>query len=269
MNTLLTPEAFAQHVVKATRKAGYRVSSADELIVECAIGDESLRCNLETAYVHYQEAPEQLDQIVQTHLVVLRRVLTAQATSQPALNTDSLLPLLNRRERLPSLQIAGIKPALYQPYAAGLVITYVLDSPESMAYVNAHLLASIGASALTLEEVHTLAIAHLATRTKAQGIEEHGFGDCRFIAYAAGDGYAATRVLLPDLMASWAQRLAGRMLIGIPNRDFLIAFGDRDPRHAATMTCQVRRDAARLAHPLTGEVLVWEEGKVRAREARH
>ncbi len=62
MNTLLTPEAFAQHVVKATRKAGYRVTVADGMVVECTIGGESLRCNLETAYNHYQEAPEKSEQ---------------------------------------------------------------------------------------------------------------------------------------------------------------------------------------------------------------
>ena len=64
------------------------------------------------------------------------------------------------------------------------------------------------------------------------------------------DGYAATRVLLPDLMDDWARRIPGRMLIGIPNRDFLIAFSDRDPQHMAAITSQVRGDARRREHEI-------------------
>jgi uncharacterized protein YtpQ (UPF0354 family) len=77
------------------------------------------------------------------------------------------------------------------------------------------------------------------------------------------DGYAATRVLLPDLMATWAERIPGRMLIGIPNRDFLIAFSDRDPAHVATIARQVRRDAAQRDHPLCADLLLWQNGRIR------
>ncbi|MCO5246344.1 MAG: DUF1444 family protein [Anaerolineae bacterium] len=83
------------------------------------------------------------------------------------------------------------------------------------------------------------------------------------------DGYAATRVLLPDLMDDWARRIPGRMLIGIPNRDFLIAFSDRDPQHMAAITSQVRRDARRREHALTPELLVWQAGRIRALDPHH
>jgi len=64
-------------------------------------------------------------------------------------------------------------------------------------------------------------------------------------------------------MATWAERTPGRMLIGIPNRDFLIAFSDRDPAHVAAIAGQVRRDAAKRDHPLCTDLLLWQNGRIR------
>ena len=74
---------------------------------------------------------------------------------------------------------------------------------------------------------------------------------------------SATRILLPDLMEKWAGRIPGRMLLGIPNRDFLIAFSDRDPAHVAAIAGQVRRDVKERDHPLCADLLVWQGGRVR------
>ena len=53
------------------------------------------------------------------------------------------------------------------------------------------------------------------------------------------------------------------------NRDFLIAFSDRDPQHMAAITSQVRRDARRREHALTPELLVWQAGRIRALDPHH
>ena len=76
------------------------------------------------------------------------------------------------------------------------------------------------------------------------------------------DGYAATRVLLPELLERWAERIPGRMLLGIPNRDFLIAFSDRNPDQVAAIAHQVRRDATKRDHPLSGSLLTWKDGRI-------
>jgi uncharacterized protein YtpQ (UPF0354 family) len=111
--------------------------------------------------------------------------------------------------------------------------------------------------------VHAHALENLRQRTTSQDYHTHGLGDRAMIVCETHDGYAATRVLLPDLMAEWARRIPGRTLIGIPNRDFLIAFSDRDPAHVAAIARQVRRDAARRDHPLCPDLLVWRDGQAR------
>lgn len=106
-------------------------------------------------------------------------------------------------------------------------------------------------------------------RTNRRDTHAFGKGDQTILACETKDGFAATRVLLPDLMATWAERLPGRMVIGIPNRDFLIAFSDRDPQHVATLARQVRRDAKRREHPLTPELLVWQAGRITELSPKH
>jgi hypothetical protein len=57
--------------------------------------------------------------------------------------------------------------------------------------------------------------------------------------------------------------------LGIPNRDFLIAFSDRNPAQVAAMARQVRIDAKKQDHPLSAQLLVWQEGKIREFRRRH
>jgi hypothetical protein len=59
------------------------------------------------------------------------------------------------------------------------------------------------------------------------------------------------------------------MLLGVPNRDFLIAFSDRDPEQVAAITQQIRRDAAQREGGLTAELLMWRNGRVVAHRTVH
>jgi uncharacterized protein YtpQ (UPF0354 family) len=65
------------------------------------------------------------------------------------------------------------------------------------------------------------------------------------------DGYDASRLLLPAVRDSFATELGDHYLVGIPNRDFLIAFTDRDPEKAAGIIRQVKHDYQRMHHPIT------------------
>jgi uncharacterized protein YtpQ (UPF0354 family) len=111
--------------------------------------------------------------------------------------------------------------------------------------------------------IHEYALHNLRLCTPSDVYHTHGLRDKTMVVCDTHDGYAAIRILLPDLMARWAGRIPGRMLIGIPNRDFLIAFSDRDPGHVAAIAGQVRRDAAERDHPLCADLLLWKDGRIR------
>ncbi len=268
-SSLLDPTAFTTMLAKATRKAGHRVERAEELALFVDVNGTSLRCNLTTVYNAYRQWPDRLDDIVAAHLAALAKVHAVPLPSSVTDLRNGLLPLLNQRSRLTSLQTPGLPAPFYRPVAGGLIITYVIDQPETMAYVNPRVLEMIGAPELTVDHLHEIAIENLRKRTHAQGYEVHGVGDQRMIISTELDGYTACRVLLPDLMDEWASKVNGRLLLGVPNRDFLIGFGDRDPHHVAAITRQVRRDAANMPRPLSSSVLVWQDRQLRELKPLH
>lgn len=114
-----------------------------------------------------------------------------------------------------------------------------------------------------------MALGNLRQRTTNRHYQTHGLGAETLIVCETDDGFGAACILLPELMNKWAGRIPGRMLPGIPNRDFLIAFSDRDPTHMRAITRQVRRDARYKDHPLCANLLVWENGKVKEYRPKH
>jgi len=69
-------------------------------------------------------------------------------------------------------------------------------------------------------------------------------------------------------MDKWASKVSGRLLPGVPNRYFLIGFGDRDPQHVAAPARQVRIDAGRMPRPLASRILVWQDGRLHELQPR-
>lgn len=269
MTGLLDEEAFAAAVAAATHKAGFQVEQRTGLILTIAVHGQSMRCDLKMAYAAYRQSPHRLNDIIDMHLAALR-----QAPPPPALPTEqealeSLLPILNPAAWLSALRDPKISLPVHRPFVAGLVVTYVFDLPQHRAYLSEELLSRLSSSGESLDAIHALALDNLRKRTTRRHTQAFGMGAKTILACEVKDGYAATRVLLPDMMATWAERLPGRMLIGVPNRDFLIAFGDRDPQHVAAIAKQVRHDAKHRDHPLTAELLVWQDGRIRERDPRH
>ncbi len=264
MSESLDLEAFTAHVEAATRQAGYEVVKREEGVLHVVVHDEPMRCKLDTVYQAYLNSPHRLDDIVAAHLSALRQVPPTPPPPTEKEAAEALLPMLNRAQWLEQARQREATPLAHRPFVAGLIITYVFDFPDYRAYVNEDILGQIMAGPeTTFDVVHEYALENLRRRTTSDVYHTHGLRDKTMVVCETRDGYAATRVLLPDLMATWAERIPGRMLIGVPNRDFLIAFSDRDPAHVAAITRQVRRDAAKRDHPLCADLLLWKNGRIR------
>lgn len=264
MPKLLDREAFAIHIETVTRQAGFAIARRQGDDLHVMLHGQPLHCNLDPICQAYRAAPGRLNDIVQAHLNALRRVPPPppQPTEKEA--AESLLPLLNQAQWLKRARRKEIVSPTHRPFVAGLIVTYVFDFPDYRAYVNEDVVAKMmDRPETTFDMIHEYALENLRRRTTGRSYETHGLGDKTMITCETGDGYAATRILLPELMATWAERIPGRMLIGLPNRDFLIAFSDRDPAHVAAMARQVRRDARRRDHPLCPDLLIWQNGQVR------
>jgi hypothetical protein len=266
----LDPESFAAYMEAATRQAGFEVERREGLDLYVVLHGQSLRCDLKLAYSGYQSAPERLDEVVEVHLNALRVVPPVPPPPGEKEAAESFLPLLNPAGWLQIAQRDGRPALLHRPFGGGMVITYVFDLPFARAYANVERISrSVEPSGLVEDDLHAYALENLRKRTTNKDFKVYGRSDKTMIMCDVQDGYAATRILLPDLMSRWARRIPGRMLIGIPNRDFLIAFSDRDRVQVAAIARQVRRDAVRRDHPLCAGLFVWQDGQVREYRPGH
>lgn len=261
--TPLNHDRFVDHVAAATSQAGYVIQKRDGMVLTLEMQGQPMRCDLKRLYSIYQQTPDRLDDIVAAHLAALRQADAPRPPLSEKQALESFLPLLNPAAWLDVVRKQGAEPPVHRPFAAGLVVTYVFDLPDARAYIHQGMYDEIlSAPDATPDAVHEMALENLRKRTSRRDTKTYGMGDGTIVVCDTRDGFAATRVLLPELMATWAERVPGRMLLGVPNRDFLIGFSDRDPEQATAMIQQVRRDAAQREGALTAELLMWQKGRV-------
>jgi uncharacterized protein YtpQ (UPF0354 family) len=266
---MLKLNAFTKHLKTATQQAGFAVAGQKGAVLQIILHDQPMRCDLAPLYQAYQNAPDRLDDIVQSHLAALKQVPPVPAPPTEAEAAESLLPLLQQRQWLQQSSERGALPLATRPFTANILISYVFDLPRHRAYVNMETMARMtqGADA-SFDAVHEYALQNLRRRTSVGTYQAHGVGDKTMIFCETNDGFAATRILLPELLETWHGRIPGNMLLGIPNRDLLLAFSNRHPGKTAVLR-QIRRNCQRHQHPLFSSLLVWEKGKLKEYQPAH
>ena len=163
-----------------------------------------------------------------------------------------LMPMLKPRDWAHE---AGDIELPYVGFAPNLALFFVIDQPEQMVYVNAdHLLRWD----VPLERVEEVSLDNLAERSKGMQMTlmQDEDGNTAGVVLAVCDGYDATRFALPDLRERLAEILGDEFYVGVPNRDFLIAFTLRDQQNAVTIARQVRADYQRMNYPLSPETFL-------------
>jgi uncharacterized protein YtpQ (UPF0354 family) len=226
--------------------------------------ESAQRFDLRNIYLLYKATPHRLHEIVQEYVSTIQtkiRLLLAGLSKTKRFWTryyPSCADFLSEplRQNKPML--------LSRPFITGVVVTYIFDSPDYRIYLNTEMVSKfIEEAEGRLEMIHDLALDNLRERTKRRNFKKVGRGKERMMVCDTTDGLAATRILLPELMERWARRIYGRMLIAIPNRDFLIAFSQQSREGVAAVARQVRLDATQRQHPLSSHLLTWQNGQIR------
>jgi uncharacterized protein YtpQ (UPF0354 family) len=265
---MLKLNTFTKQLKTATQQAGFAVAGQEGAVLHIILHDQTVRCDLTPLYQAYQNAPERLDDIVRSHLAALQQVPPVSTPPTEAEAAASLLPMLQQQQWIQQSSKRGALPLATRPFTANILVSYVFDLPQYRAYVNMETMARMaqgpGAAPACagVDAVHDYALENLRRRTSAQTYQTHGIGDKTMIFCETDDGFAATRILLPELLETWHGRIPGNMLLAIPNRDLLLAFSDRHPGKTAVVR-QIRRDHQRHQHPLFANLLMWEKGQVK------
>lgn len=230
-------------------------------VMQVRVANQRMRIDLANVYSAYAEAPEHLDLVYSTLLRVLRQQTPARDARTFAEVADRVMPMLKPIALLNAVFERKLPMLAYRPFLADLIIAYVIDEPQSVAYINERHLERWG---IGEHQLHERALANLAARTQAHAhFLMTGEGAQRLIVANTQDGYDATRLLLPDLLASWQPHFPGNMVIGIPNRDFLIAFSDADEGILTSVAHQIQLDAAQREYGLTDQLFTIKNGQIR------
>lgn len=108
------------------------------------------------------------------------------------------------------------------------------------------------------------ALAHLAERTQGVPADGFGDGDQLVLAWHTGDGLDAAAALLDDLVAALAEWVPGTLHVGVPSRDLLLACGDADPAHLASVADDVRAAFARAGDEAISDRLYrWDGARLK------
>jgi uncharacterized protein YtpQ (UPF0354 family) len=263
---LMDADRFAAYVVRRLSlhddMIEVRERRGDELILR--VRDNDVTVSLRRLYDAYVKDPDQLDAIVQTIVSAATHDIPARDRSDFASLRERIFPMLKPINLLAFVRERNLPMLVYRPFLADLIITYVVDEARSVAYINEQHLDRWGVGE---REIHELALRNLRRRT-----DEHapytmiGEGDQRLFIFNSNDGYDATRLLLTDILATWAQQVSGHLVIGIPNRDFLIALGDANPDILRSVAAQIQIDAVQRDYGLTDCLFTLVGGEVREYE---
>jgi uncharacterized protein YtpQ (UPF0354 family) len=225
------------------------------------VNGADVAADLGNFYVAYTRDPTQIDVVVQNFARTLLGIQPDREINDYAQLAGRVYPILKPIEMLAEVRERKLPMLAYREFLADLMIAYVIDEERSFAYINEDHLERWK---VPIIDVHQQAIENLRRRTDDRvTYTAVGEGEQRLFIFNSGDGYDATRVLLADVLADWAREVPGRLVIGIPNRDFLIAFSDANSEVLRGVAAQVQSDAAQREYGLTEQLFTLVNGVVK------
>lgn len=258
----MSAEQFAGYMEKRlTVYDDIEVIDREGLELRLRASGADVTADLGTFYSAYLRDPSQLDVVVETFVRSVLGIQPDRSASDYAALAERIFPMIKPLAMLLEVHERHLPMLAYREFLGDLMITYVVDEGRSAAYINEEHLDRWGVS---VQDLHKQAIENLRRRTDAQvKYTVVGEGEQRLFMYNSGDGYDATRLLLADVLAGWARELPGNLVIGIPNRDFLIAFSDANPEILHAVIAQVQSDAAQRQYGLTEQLFTLVQGIVK------
>ena len=240
------------------------VLGREEMQLRLRVNGAEMIAGLDNFYSAYARDPSQLDTIVHNFVATTLGLAPNREVDDFAELAGRIYPMLKPIELLVTVRERKLPMLAYRDFLAQLIITYVVDEPRSVTFINDDHLERWG---VDVAQIHDQAIANLRRRTHDRiDYVTAGEGEQRLFIFNSGDGYDATRLLLSDVLATWARALPGNLVIGIPNRDFLIGFSDANAEILQRIAQQIQTDAVGREHGLTDQLFTLKAGEVREYE---
>jgi uncharacterized protein YtpQ (UPF0354 family) len=247
----LSREQFLQQVIEVVRDKfpAAKVARADAPF--------SLRVNgqlasMENVYRSAVLQPEHSADIIERWMLEMVRASEGSPDQNASYEdlADRIMPVVLREgtaDPQTSLMVT-------QPLVSGLSVGYVVDSERSFWYIPQ---ASFESWKVTVDDLHEKALSNLVERSQA--ISAHAAqdpdGKINLILFQTGDGFDASRILLPTLNERLREHLGSPFVAGIPNREILLCFRE-DDETVTRLRDQIKSDYKQMPHPITDRLLL-------------
>lgn len=160
------------------------------------------------------------------------------------------------------IQEKGQGQMLNGQIAEGLHVIYGIEEPnDKIRYVSYQDLRDWGVSHSTVHVTALKNLDRLTTGKRVSKLDTPEGGRPMFI-WNLQDGYDAARILLPKWLDDFAEVVPGNLVIGVPHRNWLVAFGDEDERLVETVQRRVQHEHREAGFPVSPYLYTWDGMKL-------
>jgi uncharacterized protein YtpQ (UPF0354 family) len=250
---------FEDAVVGALTQAGLEPGPTAGSGVRVHQGPNSAVLDLEPAYARYEQSPGDRDEIV-AGVVAEAEERLEEGIAQLLLEDvgDNLMPLLKAPFELRTY----VFETAQTPFPGRLAVVYAVDREDSFTLVTP---TDVGRWGTTLEQVHELALANLLRRTnEEEALLCEPSGDAELCGWASGDGYDATRMIVPGLRRQIVREYGGPAVYAVPMEHVFVALPRElfRGRTEELFRLKVQRDFQTGEGPLSPDVFAERRGEL-------
>lgn len=157
--------------------------------------------------------------VIRAHFATLLESLSQPVAATPIGWEQARLRL---RPQIAPIEWQAQMSLIAEPFTDDLIVAFVLDAAKNYRFVTAEDRERWG---VPVPEIGRLALANL--EAASQGVPLSGTGGAdRLITSEVGDGYDASRLLLPGFRRYVLRELGGAGYAAIPNRDVLVIWSE-------------------------------------------
>lgn len=156
------------------------------------------------------------------------------------------------------IQAKGEGQMLNGAIAEGLLVIYAIEEPgDKVRYVTYQELRDWGVSHSV---VHITAVKNLERLTGGKRIAKldiPGGGRPMYIWHVE-DGFDAARILLVHWLNELAAEVPGKLVLGVPHRNWMVAIGDSDPELLRVVRKKVIDEHHTSGFPISPFLYTWD-----------
>jgi uncharacterized protein YtpQ (UPF0354 family) len=259
----LSAAAFKETVLGGLRTAGLEAGPRFDLNVSAFEGPNRVDLALDEAFAEYEADPDRKDEIVAGLVDEAEQRLEAGIADVPLDEASpDLMPLLQAEF---DVRRYGFEPALTE-VPGNLSVVYVVDGEGGLTVVRPE---DAERWSMTVPELHELALDNLLRQTnEEEKLLCEPSGNLELCGWASGDGYDATRMVVPGLRRQIVKEYGGPAVYAVPMDDVFVALpidlleqGNAEERFRA----KVQQDFQTTENPVSPELFVDRDGELAVR----